>query len=120
MLIRTWSLEAMTIVDLHGRLGVESQGHLTQAVRALVHVGRQEIVLNLLGVTAVDAAGLGELASAFRLARTAGAEVTLVVREPTIRELLRRTKLLGVWPTFPTEAEAIASADAKRRLTTSA
>jgi anti-anti-sigma factor len=117
MLIRNWSLDAMTIVDLHGRLGVECQGNLPQAMRVLVDAGRREVVLNLLGVTAVDAAGLGALASAFRFARANGVELTLVVRAPTIRELLTRTKLLGVWPTFPTEAEAIASIEATRRLT---
>ena len=109
MLIRTRSQDAITTIDLHGRLGVEDRGALPEAVRELLNVGRREVVLNLLGVTGVDAAGLGELADAFSLVRASGGELRLVLRCDTVRELLIRTNLLGLLLTFPTEAEAIAS-----------
>ena len=109
MLIRTRSLDAITTIDLHGRLGVEDGGALHEAVRELLNVGRREVVLNLLGVTGVDAAGLGELADAFSLVRASGGELRLVLRCDTVRELLIRTNLLGMLPTFQTESEAIAS-----------
>jgi anti-sigma B factor antagonist len=109
MLIRTWSLDAIAIVDLHGRLGVECGGALHKAVRELLNAGRREVVLNLLGVKGVDAAGLGELADALRMVRASGGELRLVLRCDTVRELLVRTNLLRLLPTFPTEAEAIAS-----------
>jgi anti-sigma B factor antagonist len=109
MLIRTRSQDAITTVDLHGRLGVEDGGALHEAVRDLLNAGRREVVLNLLGVTGVDAAGLGELAGAFSMVRTHGAELRLVLRCESVRELLIRTNLLGLLPTFPTEVEAIAS-----------
>jgi anti-sigma B factor antagonist len=119
MLIRIWALGTITVVDVHGRLGVESRGALQEAVRDLINDGRREVVLDLLGVTGVDAAGLGELASTFTLLRASGGELRLVVRSATIRDLLVRTKLLGLLPTFPTEVEAIASLDPASRLTES-
>jgi anti-sigma B factor antagonist len=109
MLIRTRSLDAITAIDLHGRLGVENGGALHEAVRDLLNAGRREVVLNLRGVRGVDAAGLGELADAFSMVRASGGELRLVLRCETVRELLIRTNLLGLLPTFPTEAEAIAS-----------
>jgi anti-anti-sigma factor len=119
MLIRTWSLDTVTIVDLHGRLGVETGDGLRAAVQDLVTEDRHAVLLNLLGVTSVDAAGLGVLADALRLVRANGGTLKLVVRCATVRELLVRTRLLDLLPTFATEAEAIASFDPAPRLTSS-
>jgi anti-anti-sigma factor len=111
MLIRTRS-DAITTIDLHGRLGVEDGGALREVVRDLSNAARREVVLNLLGVTGVDAAGLGELADALSMVRASGGDLRLVLRCETVRELLIRTNLLGTLRTFPTEAEAIASFEA--------
>jgi anti-anti-sigma factor len=119
MLIRTWSLDAVTIVDLHGRLGVETGDGLRTVVRDLVTANRCEVLLNLLGLTGVDAAGLGALAEALSLVRANGGTLRLVVRCATVRELLVRTRLLDLLPTFPSEAEAIASFDSAPRMSTS-
>jgi anti-anti-sigma factor len=109
MLIRTWALDAITIVDLHGRLDVETGAALHEVVCEILGAGRRSLVINLLGVTGVDAAGLGTLADAFSVSRATGGDLKLVVRCAEIRELLARTKLLELLPALPTEAEAIAS-----------
>jgi anti-anti-sigma factor len=119
MLIRTWSLDTITVVDLHGRLGVESGGAVLSAVSDLLRAARRHLILSLLEVTDVDAAGLGELASAFRAVRASGGVLKIVVRRENVRELLIRTQLLNWLSTFPTEAEAIASFAAAPSLTTS-
>jgi anti-anti-sigma factor len=119
MLIRTWSLDAISIIDLHGRLGMESGGALHNALADLLRTGRCDVLISLLGVTDVDAAGLGALAGAFSLVRASGGELRLAVRSATVRELLVRTRLLDLLPAFPTEAEAIASFDSRPNLTTS-
>jgi anti-anti-sigma factor len=117
MLIRTWSLDAVTIIDVHGRLGIESTGALLDALSDLLQAGRRDVVLTLLGVTSVDAAGLGELAGAFRLVRQNGGELKIVVRSETVRAVLIRTNLFGLLPTFATEADAIASFESVPSLT---
>jgi anti-anti-sigma factor len=71
--------------------------------------GHRAIVLNLCGVTDIDAAGLGALARVFSLVRADGGELKLVVDCDAIREMLRRTKLASVLPTFDTSADAFAS-----------
>ena len=48
MLTRTRSLDAITTIDLHGRLGVEDGGALPEAVREFLNVGRREVVLSRL------------------------------------------------------------------------
>jgi anti-anti-sigma factor len=108
MLIRSRSQDAITIVDVRGRLSVESGGALREAVRQLMNVERRNFVLNLLDVTAVDAAGLGELAGVFSIVHANGGVVKLVIQCGLVHELLVRTNLLDLMPTFPTEAAAIA------------
>jgi len=111
MLIRTSTSEGITIVDLDGRFGVECAEALYVTVVDLVRQGRRAIVLNLRGVTAIDAAGLGALARAFGLLRTEGGELKLVVDCDEIRQMLIRTQLVTVVPTFSTAADAFASFD---------
>jgi anti-anti-sigma factor len=109
MLIRTWFLDGLTIIDLHGRLRGHGDGSLPEAVLDVIGAGRRDIVLNLGGLTDVDAAGLGQVAQAFRLARAQGGDIRMAVADERIRELLIRTRLLAVVPTFSSEAGAIAS-----------
>jgi len=109
VLIRTWSLDDIAILDVTGRLGVEDRAALYHSVCSVVAAGTRQLVLNLVHLTALDAAGLGELARAFTVVRDAGGELKLVIRSEPVRELLVRTRLLRVVPTFHTEAEAIAS-----------
>jgi anti-anti-sigma factor len=113
MLIRPLSLNGeVTVLDVSGRLTIEAGVALGDAVGAVLCTGCRFLVLNLIGVTAVDAAGLGELAHAVALARAVGGALQLVVCDPTVHELLSRTRLLGVLRVFPTEAEAIRSFEA--------
>jgi anti-anti-sigma factor len=111
MLIRTWSLDEITVLDVTGRLGVEDGVALYRSVGAAVAGGSRQLVLNLAHTTAIDAAGLGELVRAYTAVREANGTLALVVRARPIRELLLRTRLLWLVPTYFTEAEAIASFD---------
>ena len=110
MLIRTRSLdEGVAVLDLSGRLDVESAMALREAVSETLEMDRRHLVLNLIGLSNVDAAGLGELAYALKKVRAAGGDLRLVVQSPIVRELLARTQLLDLFTIFPSEAPAIAS-----------
>jgi len=109
MLIRTWFLDGLTIIDLHGRLRSDDDGSLPDALLEVIGAGRRDIVLNLRGLTDVDAAGLGQIAQAFRLARAQGGDIRVAIGDERIRQLLVRTRLLALVPTFSSEAGAIAS-----------
>ncbi len=109
MLIRTWLFDDVAVVEASGRLGIENASSLGDAVREAIRMSDRGLVLNLVGVSRVDAAGLGELAGAFRIVRAAAGEMKIVVRSPAVRDLLARTHLLSLFPTYETEAAALAS-----------
>ena len=87
----------VAVLDLSGRLDVESANTLRESVAAVLATGARQVVLNLIGVTDLDAAGLGELAHSLNSVRAAGGELRLVVRSPSVQELLARTHLLEVF-----------------------
>lgn len=111
MLVRTWALDSVTILDLHGPLTAESGAAIQDAIATALAAGRVDLVVNLLGVDLVDAAGIGLLAEAVRMVGVAGGTLRLVLRCETTRELLIRTGLTGLVPMFRTEAEALASVE---------
>jgi len=109
MLIRTWLFDDVAVVEASGRLGIENASLLGDAVREAIQMSERRLVLNLVEVSRVDAAGLGALAGAFRNVRAAAGEMKVVVRSPAVRDLLARTHLLSLFPTYETEAAALAS-----------
>lgn len=58
--------EARCVVRVEGPLQVPFIGHLTQRVRALIARGARHVVIDLAGVSSIDAAGIGELMQAYR------------------------------------------------------
>ena len=109
MLIRTWLMDDVAVVEASGRLCIESASSLGEAVREAIQMRGRRLVLNLLAVSRVDAAGLGELVQAFHVVSAADGEIKVVVRSPAIRDVLARTHLLTLFPTYETEAAALAS-----------
>jgi anti-anti-sigma factor len=82
MLMRTWLFDDVAVVAASGRLCIESAASLGDAVRGAIPMRGRRLVLNLIDVSRVDAAGLGELAGAFRIVRAAAGEMKVVVRSP--------------------------------------
>ena len=89
MLIRTWLFDDVAVVEASGRLCIESASSLGDAVREAIRMRGRRLVLNLVDVSRVDAAGLGELAGAFRIVRAAAGDMK-VVAVPDLRNRSRR------------------------------
>lgn len=88
-----------------GRLDVASAADARLALASAVAAGTGDLVLDLSGVTAVDATGLGVLVGAHRTADRAGRRLVLRDAPPQVHRLLRVTRLYRVLRTVST-AEA--------------
>ena len=105
MIIRTWSLDSTTtVVDIHGSLSAESGAALAESVSAAITPDRPNIVLNMAGVSRLDAAGVGQLAASIRAIRSAGGTPKVIVTDEDVRELLARTHLIGLVEMLDAEA----------------
>jgi anti-sigma B factor antagonist len=100
----------VTILDLKGKLRVGGNAvALHRSIRTLVLEKKTQIILNLAGVTFIDSCGLGELVASQVSIENKGGEIKLIGLTDQLRELLSATRLLAVFDTYASEAEAIQS-----------
>jgi anti-sigma B factor antagonist len=101
---------AVIILDLSGKMvASDTGGQLKEKVTSLVESGNKQIVLNLANLTYVDSSGLGEMVACHGTATKGGGAVKLANTGKRLQDLLVMTKLLTVFDSHETEAEAIKS-----------
>ena len=87
---------SVQVVQIRGALRAPMSGELSRHVQALIRRGERRIVLNLAGVSELDAAGLGELVRAHNMAVSAGGVLRIANAGGRIRTILGRVGLLAL------------------------
>jgi anti-sigma B factor antagonist len=102
-------LGAVTILDLDGELrAVGSRGVFRDALGRLSGMGRNQILLNLAGLKAIDASGLGELLRIGVELNRCGGQLKLLRPARALREMMSIAGLLSIFDIYETESEAVA------------
>ena len=110
MQIEERSAGDVTILDLKGRMTLgDGDEALKDKVNSLVAQGKRKLVLNLAGVPYVDSAGLGEIVRTYTTVGRQGGSLKLLGLTKRITDLLSITKLLTVFETYDSEADAVRS-----------
>jgi anti-sigma B factor antagonist len=100
----------VTIIDVNGKMTLgEGQELLRDKVNSLIQQGQKRLVLNLAEVPYIDSAGLGEIVRTYTTVSHQGGALKLLNLTKRIQDLLAITKLLTVFETFDTEADAVGS-----------
>jgi anti-sigma B factor antagonist len=100
----------VTVLDLKGKMTLgEGDELLKDKINSLLAAGKKKLLLNLEGVPYIDSAGLGEVVRTYTTVSRQGGSLKLPNLTKRIEDLLSITKLLTVFDTFDTEAEAIKS-----------
>lgn len=81
------------IVHVKGPLHMPVSRTLRQSVDALLRRGQRRIVVDLSGVTGIDAAGVGELVRAVRMTAAVNGAVRIVNATAWVREMLERARV---------------------------
>ena len=102
--------DGIYLLTLKGRLvlGLENNG-LRTVIDNLLVSGATKIVVNLEHVNSVDSAGLGALIEMHRKTKAKGGRLVLAHLGPKLRQALEIARLLTLFETFATEADAVAS-----------
>ena len=101
---------AVTILDLVGELRAGgSRVAFHEAIERLSGEGRNQILLNLVGLSAIDASGLGELLQSNVELNKCGGQLKLLRPARALREMMSITKLSNVFDMFESESEAVAA-----------
>jgi anti-sigma B factor antagonist len=100
----------VAIIDVAGRVTLaEGVGVMRDSIRQEIKSGYKYILLNLAGVSYIDSAGLGELASAYIAVSNSGGKLKLVNAQQKVQTMLQVTKLYMLVAAYSNESEAIAS-----------
>ncbi len=101
----------VAVVKVTGDITLNKGGDvlLKDKVQSLIQQGQKDILLDLSGVSYVDSAGLGELVQAYATTKNRGGALKLLSVTKRLKDLLVVTKLLTVFDTYDTEADALAS-----------
>lgn len=89
-------------------LGKESST-LRENVNGLLVSGNKKIILNVDSVGYIDSSGLGILVAMYHAAKSHGASLALCQLGSRFEGVMQITKLLTVFDTYKTEADAVRS-----------
>jgi len=110
MTIQERVVGSIIVLDLSGKLVLgDGDTLLKDKIHSLVFQGRKQIVLNMGGVSYMDSSGLGALVASSLTAKNNSGQIKLVALTKRIQDLLAIAKLLTIFDSYDTEAEAISS-----------
>jgi anti-sigma B factor antagonist len=100
----------VTVLDIVGKLTMdEAARHLKDKINSLISQQRTRIVVNLKNVPYIDSGGLGQLVASYgSVMKTDGALKLLNVNSRN-HDLLSITRLVTLFESFDSEAEAVQS-----------
>jgi anti-sigma B factor antagonist len=100
----------VTVLDIVGRLTIDQGAqHLKDKINSLISQERTHIVLNLGNVPYIDSGGLGQLVASYGSVMKAGGALKLLNVTSRNHDLLSITRLVTVFESFDSEAEAVQS-----------
>lgn len=107
--LTTRTVNDILVVNCDGRIVFgEESAELRDTVKKLL-TQKNQIVLNLGGVSYIDSGGLGTLVALYTTAHNAGGSIKLSNLTQRVGDLLQVTKLLTIFEVFDSEDEAIRS-----------
>jgi anti-sigma B factor antagonist len=100
----------VTVLDIVGRLTIDQAAqHLKDKINSLISQQRTQIVLNLKNVPYIDSGGLGQLVASYGSVMKTGGALKLLNVTARNHDLLSITRLVTVFESFDSEAEAVQS-----------
>jgi anti-sigma B factor antagonist len=100
----------VTIHDMVGKLTMDHGAqHLKDKINSLISQQHTSVVLNLKNVSYIDSGGLGQLAASFGSVKKTGGSMKLLSVNSRNHDLLSITRLVTLFETFDSEAEAVRS-----------
>jgi anti-sigma B factor antagonist len=99
------------VVKVNGDITLNQGGDvlLKDKIQSLLQQGHKKLVLDLGGVSYVDSAGLGQLVQIHSTAKSNGGSLRIANVTKKLKDLLVVTKLVTVFDSYDSEAEALAS-----------
>src|SRR5689334_745543 len=100
----------VTVLDITGKLTIDQAAqHLKDKMNSLIAQQRIHVVVNLGNVPYIDSGGLGQLVASYGSVMKAGGAMKLLNVGARNHDLLSITRLVTLFESFDSEAEAVRS-----------
>jgi anti-sigma B factor antagonist len=107
--LNTRTVNDVAVVDCNGRIVFGEESALLRDTLKQLIQEKNQIVLNLSGISYIDSGGLGTLVALYTTAQNAGGSLKLANLTQRVGDLLQVTKLLTVFEVYDSEDKALAS-----------
>jgi anti-sigma B factor antagonist len=104
------TVDGVDVISLTGKITIGSgDTQLRDVITQAMNEGKQNILLDMSGVTTIDSSGIGELVGSYTSVANRGGKMKLLHLPAKLNELLHVTQLITVFEVYDDEAEAIRS-----------
>lgn len=106
----TRSVDGVEVISLQGKITIGAgDTQLREVIQNALNSGRNNILLDMSGVTTIDSSGIGELVGSFTTVTNRGGKLKLLHLPAKLNELLHVTQLITVFEVYENESEAVSS-----------
>ncbi|MFA6451126.1 MAG: STAS domain-containing protein [bacterium] len=112
MHITTIEQDGVTVINVVGKLNVETYSALKKRLRNIVEEGAKRILLDVSGITEMDSTGIGVMVALLNTVREKGGDLRLAGRfAPQVEEAFNLCGLARVFVQYPNVKDGISNFD---------
>jgi anti-sigma B factor antagonist len=106
----TRTADGVEIISLQGKITIGSgDSQLREVITSALNNGKNNILLDMSGVTTIDSSGIGELVGSYTTVTNRGGKLKLLHLPAKLNELLHVTQLITVFEVYENEQDALKS-----------
>jgi anti-sigma B factor antagonist len=104
------SVGSVEVIKLDGKITIGSgDSQLREVISNALNSGKNNILLDMSGVSTIDSSGIGELVGSYTTVTNRGGKLKLLHLPAKLNELLHVTQLITVFEVYEDEPQALAS-----------
>ncbi|HEV8659879.1 MAG TPA: STAS domain-containing protein [Thermoanaerobaculia bacterium] len=102
--------DGVEIIQLQGKITIGSgDSQLREVITNALNNGKNNLLLDMSGVTTIDSSGIGELVGSYTTVTNRGGKLKLLHLPAKLNELLHVTQLITVFEVYENEQDALKS-----------
>ena len=106
----TRTANGVEIIKLEGKITIGAgDSQLREVITNALNAGKNNILLDMSGVTTIDSSGIGELVGSYTTVTNRGGKLKLLHLPAKLNELLHVTQLITVFEVYENEPDGLAS-----------
>ena len=103
-------IDDVRVIEVSGKITIGTGDvKIRELISTALDEGKQKILFDLSGVSAIDSSGIGEMVACYTTVTKRGGQLKLLKLSPKINDILQVTQLITVFDVFDTEEEGLAS-----------